>query len=87
MNSQFSSNATKRISALILLVTIVSCTTTGITRGTPDERRKAGDLGAAIGGEAIIDNVTVYQLTQSGLALQSTIKGTRYWQDANLNQI
>jgi hypothetical protein len=27
----------------------------------------------------------VYQLTQSGLALQATVKGTRYWQDADLN--
>jgi len=33
----------------------------------------------------MLDNVTVYQLTQSGLALQATIKGTRYWQDADLN--
>lgn len=53
--------------------------------GQADAAAKAGDLGAAVGGEAVVDNVTVYQLTQSGLALQATIKGTRYWQDSLLN--
>ncbi|MFK7863611.1 MAG: YSC84-related protein [Pseudohongiellaceae bacterium] len=53
--------------------------------GQADAAAKAGDLGAAISGEAIVDNVTIYQLTQSGLALQATIKGTRYWQDSDLN--
>ncbi|PCJ25870.1 MAG: hypothetical protein COA96_06380 [SAR86 cluster bacterium] len=53
--------------------------------GQADAAAKAGDLGAAVGGEAVVDNVTVYQLTQSGLALQATIVGTRYWQDAELN--
>lgn len=54
--------------------------------GQADAAAKAGDLGAAVGGEAIVDNVTVYQLTQSGLALQATVKGTRYWQVSQLNQ-
>jgi lipid-binding SYLF domain-containing protein len=53
--------------------------------GQADAAAKAGDLGAAISGEALIDNVSVYQLTQSGLALQATIKGTRYWEDGDLN--
>ena len=53
--------------------------------GQADAAAKAGDLGAAVSGEAIVDNVTVYQLTQSGLALQATIKGTRYWRDPQLN--
>ena len=53
--------------------------------GQADAAAKAGDLGAAVSGEAIVDNVTVYQLTQSGLALQATIKGTRYWRDSQLN--
>lgn len=53
--------------------------------GQADAAAKAGDLGAAASGEAIVDNVTVYQLTQSGLALQATVKGTRYWQDRDLN--
>lgn len=53
--------------------------------GQADAAAKAGDLGAAVGGEALADNITVYQLTQSGLALQATIMGTRYWQDSELN--
>ena len=53
--------------------------------GQADAAAKAGDLGGSVSEEAILDNVTVYQLTQSGLALQATIKGTRYWQDAALN--
>ncbi|MBL4820007.1 MAG: hypothetical protein JKY98_03315 [Gammaproteobacteria bacterium] len=53
--------------------------------GQADAAAKAGDLGAAVGGEAVIDNITVYQLTQSGLALQATVKGTRYWKDSDLN--
>lgn len=53
--------------------------------GQADAAAIAGDLGAAISGEAIIDNVSVYQLTQSGLALQATVKGTYYWKDFDLN--
>ncbi|MCP5346490.1 MAG: hypothetical protein H7A04_06450 [Pseudomonadales bacterium] len=53
--------------------------------GQADAAAKANDLGAAVAGEAVLDNVTVYQLTQSGLALQATVKGTRYWKDPDLN--
>ena len=53
--------------------------------GQADAAAKAGDLGAAVGGEAILDNISIYQLTESGLALQATVKGTRYWQDDELN--
>ncbi|MEM1262090.1 MAG: YSC84-related protein [Pseudomonadota bacterium] len=50
-----------------------------------DAAAKASDKGAAIGAEALADQVTVYQLTESGLALQATVKGTRYWRDDRLN--
>ena len=53
--------------------------------GQADAAAKAGDLGAAVSGEAIVGNITIYQLTQSGLALQATIKGTKYWRDRQLN--
>jgi len=53
--------------------------------GQADAAAKADDLGAAVAGEAVLDNITVYQLTQSGLALQATLKGTRYWKDDRLN--
>jgi lipid-binding SYLF domain-containing protein len=53
--------------------------------GHADAAAKAGEKGAAVGGEVLIDGVTIYQLTESGLALQATLKGTKYWKDAELN--
>ncbi len=60
-----------------------------ITRGWEfgvhaDAVAKAGNKGAAASAEALFDRVTVYQLTASGLALQATIKGTKYWVDNDL---
>lgn len=53
--------------------------------GQADAAAKAGDKGGAVGGEAILDRISVYQLTESGLALQATLKGTKYWLDSDLN--
>jgi lipid-binding SYLF domain-containing protein len=53
--------------------------------GHADAAAKASDKGAAAGGEMLVDNITIYQLTQSGLALQATVKGTKYWKDDSLN--
>jgi lipid-binding SYLF domain-containing protein len=50
-----------------------------------DAAAKASDKGGAIGGEILLDGVTIYQMTENGLALQATIKGTRYWKDSELN--
>lgn len=50
-----------------------------------DAAAKAGDKGAAASGEVAIENITIYQLTETGLALQATIKGTKYWKDTELN--
>ena len=50
-----------------------------------DAAAKAGDKGAAVSAEAVFDRVTIYQLTESGLALQATLKGTKYWIDKDLN--
>ena len=50
-----------------------------------DAAAKAEDKGAAVGGEITIDNMTIYQLTETGLALQATVKGTKYWKDDELN--
>lgn len=41
--------------------------------------------GNAIGGEILLDNITIFQLVKNGLALQATVKGTKYWQDRALN--
>jgi lipid-binding SYLF domain-containing protein len=52
--------------------------------GHADAAAKASDKGAAVGGEALLDGITVYRLTKSGLALQATVKGTK-WKDDELN--
>ena len=53
--------------------------------GHADAAAKASDKGAAVGGEVLLDKITIYQLTKSGLALQATVKGTKYWKDDALN--
>jgi lipid-binding SYLF domain-containing protein len=53
--------------------------------GNADAAAKASDIGAAVAGEAVIDGITIYQLTETGLALQATVKGTKYWKDGDLN--
>jgi lipid-binding SYLF domain-containing protein len=50
-----------------------------------DAAAKASDKGGAVGGEVTVDNMTIYQITETGLALQATIKGTRFWKDDTLN--
>ena len=50
-----------------------------------DAAAKASDKGGAVGGEITVDNMTIYQMTETGLALQATIKGTRFWKDEVLN--
>ncbi|MFC1869366.1 hypothetical protein ACFL0H_14705 [Thermodesulfobacteriota bacterium] len=50
-----------------------------------DAAAKASEKGGAVGGEVTIDNITIYQLTETGLALQATVKGTKYWKDDSLN--
>jgi len=50
-----------------------------------DAAAKAGDKGGAVGGEIVLNGITIYQITESGLALQATVKGTKYWKDTALN--
>lgn len=53
--------------------------------GHADAAAKTKDKGGAVGGEVVVDNITIFQLTEAGLALQATVKGTKYWKDAELN--
>lgn len=47
---------------------------------------KAGDKGASLqGAMPVSPGVWVYQLTDTGLALELTAKGTKYYKDADLN--
>jgi lipid-binding SYLF domain-containing protein len=50
-----------------------------------DAAARAGEMGGAVGGEILVNNITIYQITEAGLALQATVKGTRYWRDRALN--
>lgn len=54
--------------------------------GQADAAAKAGEKGGAADSAIdIAEGVELYQLTQTGLALQATIQGTRYWKDEELN--
>ena len=53
--------------------------------GNADAAAKYGDKGGAVVAEAIADQVTVYSLTENGLALQAVLKGTKFWVDSELN--
>lgn len=50
-----------------------------------DAAAKIKDTGGAVGGEVAVGGMTVYQITESGVALQATVKGTKYWKDDDLN--
>lgn len=50
-----------------------------------DASAKASDQGGAVGGEGSTSNITIYRITESGLSLQATISGTKYWPDDELN--
>lgn len=50
-----------------------------------DAALKASEQGHAVGGELVVSDITIYQLTESGLALQATVQGTKYWKDDDLN--
>lgn len=44
----------------------------------PDAAAKASNKGAAAGGEFLVYNMTICQLTESGLAFQATVKSTKH---------
>jgi lipid-binding SYLF domain-containing protein len=58
--------------------------------GEADATAKAGDKGGAAAKEAGADTAAnvfeIYQLTDTGVALQATVAGTKYWKDKDLNK-
>ncbi len=50
-----------------------------------DAAAKASDKGAAFSGTLAADSVTVYQITESGLSMQISLTGTKYWRNDALN--
>ncbi len=57
--------------------------------GDADAAAKAGDTGVAVGAAMTTDQlvrpVTVYQFTDSGIALSAVATGTKYYKDDDLN--
>ena len=54
--------------------------------GHADAAAKAGDKGGELSGEGDIkDDITIYAMTEAGLALQATVTGAKYWKDDDLN--
>jgi len=54
--------------------------------GQADAAAKSGDKGDAGSYAATaVNGVSIYQLTENGLALQATLQGTKYWKSDKLN--
>jgi lipid-binding SYLF domain-containing protein len=54
--------------------------------GQADAAAKSGKKGGeASKAVTIVNGVSIYQLTENGLALQATLQGTKYWLDSSLN--
>jgi len=54
--------------------------------GQADAAAKDDKQGGSIDGAiSISPDITFYQVTKKGLALQATIQGTKYWKDEDLN--
>ena len=57
--------------------------------GEADATAKAGDKGAAaskeVGADTAANVFEIYQMTDTGAALQATVAGTKYWKDKELN--
>ena len=50
-----------------------------------DAAAKADEKGGSVGGEVLFNGIKVYQLTESGVLLQASVKGTKFWRDPELN--
>lgn len=54
--------------------------------GQADASAESGDKGMGTEAAAtVIPGTSIYQLTEAGLALQATLKGTKFWADKDLN--
>ncbi|RKY06482.1 MAG: hypothetical protein DRP66_08705 [Planctomycetota bacterium] len=53
--------------------------------GHADAAAVSGDKGGQASGAASFQDIEIYQFTKSGIALQATIAGTKYWPDKDLN--
>jgi len=55
--------------------------------GQAEATAKTGETGGGMGGDGTFSkNVNIYTVTDTGLALQATLTGSRYWVDDDLNR-
>ena len=54
--------------------------------GSRDARAGTGSKDPASTGGALSSAMEIYQFTKSGLSLQATVAGTKFWKDKKLNQ-
>jgi len=58
--------------------------------GQADATAKTGEKGGSAAKEGAVDTganlFQIYQLTDTGAALQATVAGTKYWKDKDLNK-
>jgi len=58
--------------------------------GEADASAKAAQKGGSAAKEGALDTggnlIEIYQMTETGFALQATIAGTKYWKDKKLNE-
>jgi len=58
--------------------------------GEADATAKAGEKGGGAAKEGGVDTggnlFEVYQMTDTGIALQATVAGTKYWKDSKINE-
>jgi len=55
--------------------------------GQADAAAKLDDDGGEVNAaDTVVGGVTVYQMTEKGLALQATLQGTKYWKTDSLNK-
>jgi lipid-binding SYLF domain-containing protein len=54
--------------------------------GQADASAESGEKGEGVEAAAtVMPGTTIYQLTDAGLALQATLKGTKFWRNDDLN--
>lgn len=55
------------------------------TGSSTDVKLKAGEQGGTGATVATRGGMEIYQFTESGVSLQATVSGTKYWKDSKLN--
>ena len=59
--------------------TVAAGSSTDVRGGTEKQDTQRGAV--SVGGA-----MEIYQFTESGVALQATVQGTKYWKDSKLNK-